>query len=282
MSVAFDGSLLRGNRLVRLIYLDEAGVSNPKHEPFLVVAGVAVDADRQFKAIEAHLDALAEKHVPNRNKGYFAFHAMELLHGTKNFDRRNWPLQKRLEILDDLAAIPRQFDLPICWGATDRIAAPALLSSPVDPLLFEQIIHSHAFFKFVIQIEVLMRATANDEVAVLIAEDRPIMRKMLKLAHAIFRGRAPSDFQENMQKLLDDQDTKIFRIALPLERIVETVHFAQKNESSLLQIADICAFSIKRQVQKAQHAEKLYDVLKAQILFTPSVVTALSSTVQPA
>lgn len=159
---------------MRLVYLDEAGTSNPKHEPILVVAGITVDADKQFKEIERYLDALAHKHVADRTIGEFAFHAMELFHGTKNFDRETWSFDKRLEILDELAAIPKKFDLPICWGSTNRTETPGMLSVPVEPKLLEQIVHSHAWF--VTQIEVIMRATEQNEVAMLIAEDRPIMR----------------------------------------------------------------------------------------------------------
>lgn len=277
MSVSIGGLPLRGNNIVRLIYLDEAGVSNPAHEPILVVAGVAVNADKQFKAVEAHIDALAKKHIPEGNRDRPAFHAMELFHGRKNFDREAWPLEKRLEILDDLAAIPKMFDLPICCGGTDRKQAPGQLKGPVTPILMEQIVHAHAFFKFVMQIEVVMRATANDEVAMLIAEDRPIMRRMLKMAHAILRGRAPRRFQEELESIKEG----IFAKLLPLERIVETVHFAEKGESSLLQVADICAFAIKRDVMKASHSERLYAPLREQIVFRPEVVEALASTVQP-
>jgi hypothetical protein len=39
-----------GETEVRLIYLDEAGVSNKAQEPWLVVGGVIVDADRQLVA----------------------------------------------------------------------------------------------------------------------------------------------------------------------------------------------------------------------------------------
>jgi hypothetical protein len=87
---------------VRLIYLDEAGISNPAEEPLLVVAGVMINADLQFKQIEAHLDELLSKHVPEDQRETTVFHAMELFHGTKQFHRDRWPLQKRLEILDEL------------------------------------------------------------------------------------------------------------------------------------------------------------------------------------
>jgi hypothetical protein len=125
-----------------------------------------------------------------------------------------------------------------------------------------------------------MRATAKEEVAMLIAEDRTIVRKMLKLAHTIQRGRAPLQLQQELESILADGNNPLLNV-LPLDRIVESVHFAEKNESSLLQVADVCAFAIKRKIMNATHADRLYDPLKDQILFTPSVVKALSSTVQP-
>ena len=36
------------NRHMRLVYLDEAGISNPVQEPFLVVAGIVVNADQDW------------------------------------------------------------------------------------------------------------------------------------------------------------------------------------------------------------------------------------------
>ena len=47
--------LIDGDDLVRLIYLDEAGISNPAHEPFLVVAGILIHGDKQWKLIEGDL-----------------------------------------------------------------------------------------------------------------------------------------------------------------------------------------------------------------------------------
>jgi hypothetical protein len=67
---------------------------------------------------------------------------------------------------------------------------------------------------------------------------------------------------------------------MPLERIVETVHFVHKTESSLLQIADICAFAIKRYLMKASHHERLYEPLREQIIFRPGVVEALGVAAQ--
>src|SRR5438874_380349 len=54
----FGGGKLEGDRIVRLVFLDEAGTSNPEHEPYLVVAAVIVDADKKLIAVQAHLDSL--------------------------------------------------------------------------------------------------------------------------------------------------------------------------------------------------------------------------------
>jgi len=263
---------------MRLIYLDEAGISNPAEEPFLIVAGIAVNADRQFKEIEAYLDGMAQRHIAPQKRGLVAFHAMELFHGTKNFHRDSWPFETRLAILDELASIPKKFDLPICWGGTDREKVPNFLDPPSESERhLEQLVHGHAFWKFIAQMEIVMRATANDEVGMLIAEDREAVRGILKIGHAIFRGRVPQELQNSLEEIRKEAP---WAKLLPAERIIEKVHFAQKTESSLLQIADICAFAIKRAFMKASHWERLYRSLEGQIVFAPQAVEALAASVK--
>jgi hypothetical protein len=263
---------------VRLIYVDEAGISNIAQEPFLVVAGVLVDADKQFKSVEAHLDGLVEKYIPKDRRDGFAFHAMELFHGTRRFDRQSWSFEKRLEILDELASIPKKFDLPICFGITDRASVPMNISEPASPPLLEGIAHAHAFFKCAVQAEIMMRGTANFEVGMIIAEDRDRVRAMLKMSHALMRGRVPDEYKT----AVDFESIRAGLLAklIPFERIVETVHFAQKVESSLLQVADICAFAIKRDFMKASHSSRLYDAMREYVIFRSEIMATLSSASQ--
>ena len=61
---------------MRFIYLDEAGISNPANEPYLVVAGVIIDADHQWMAVEPHLHVLAETCAPQPRRPNFVFHAV--------------------------------------------------------------------------------------------------------------------------------------------------------------------------------------------------------------
>ena len=51
-----------GEWMTRFAYSDESGVANPQQEPWVVVAGVVIDPDRQWKALEEKLSALADKY----------------------------------------------------------------------------------------------------------------------------------------------------------------------------------------------------------------------------
>ena len=53
-----------GYRLVRLIHLDESGISNLKEESHVVVAGTISEPDVDYINIESILLALAHSHVP--------------------------------------------------------------------------------------------------------------------------------------------------------------------------------------------------------------------------
>jgi hypothetical protein len=281
VTLAFGGGPLRGDKIVRLVYLDEAGISNPAHEPWLVVAGIVINADKQFKLIESYLDELVKKHIPQEKRAGFSFHAMELFHGNKSFDRNIWPLEKRLEILDDLVAIPKMFDIPICFGSIPRVLFrwQREKEKPGEkPARIEQRAHAEAFFKCVIQTELVMRAIAQDEVAMLIAEDREPVRKMLKLLQSIITGRPPQQYKHALSDPTFAPDLKFL---MPLQRIIETVHFAQKVESSLLQVADICAFAIKREFTKAPHAERLYGPLHEHVVFRSEAVAAVLASAGP-
>jgi hypothetical protein len=103
---------------MRLTYLDEAGVS--PEQGTLVVAGPLIHGDMQLDAIENHLGYLTFKHIPHADRAGFIFHATDIWSGKGCFkDRDQWPLDKRLEILDDLIAVPSKFELPIAYGAID-------------------------------------------------------------------------------------------------------------------------------------------------------------------
>jgi hypothetical protein len=221
---ACQGTL--GDRIVRLVYADEAGIGSQDKEPFLVVASIVVDADKQLQKIEDHLDVLIEKHIPERLRHNFVFHAMEIFNGGKNFKRYNaefigppeWPLNRRLEIAHDLAQIPSLFSLPICVGFIDRAGddfelPPDLQKLPDGRLVFH---HTAAFLTCSMFVEQWMRERFPDEIALMIVEDKAIY--------------------------FDQTESKYF----PFIKIKEDPLFQPKRRSSVLQIADFCAYIFKR------------------------------------
>src|SRR5687767_9400791 len=109
---------------MKLVYADDAGLFNSS-EPFIVAAGVLVDGDKQLVALENQLDRIATQYIPNSDRSGFVFHATELWSGNKYFrDRAKWPLQKRLEILTEIARLPGKLEIPITFGFQDRKFIP--------------------------------------------------------------------------------------------------------------------------------------------------------------
>ena len=72
---------------VRLVYFDEAGIGDVAKEPFAVVAGVIVEGDKQWRAVEAHLRTLVEQYVQPNDQAGFIFHAKDIHHGARKMPR---------------------------------------------------------------------------------------------------------------------------------------------------------------------------------------------------
>ena len=243
---------------MRLAYFDEAGISNPNHEPIMTVAGVVVDGDRQYKAVESYLDRLADKYVPDRSRS-FRFHAYELHSGVKNFPKERWPLDLRLEIMERIVDIPSLFDLAVFHCSIDRAEMKNLIPGD-DKNLQACVEHAHAFFFCALQVEMFLRKTEKDENGLLIAEDRKEVRRMIKSVHSMFRDRPESPLK------IPEEAMEPYMRYLPFERIIEDVQFAEKSSSSLLQVSDICAFVIKRKISLKPHSDRYFNLLRENFI----------------
>ena len=103
-----------------------------------------------------------------------------------------------------------------------------------------------------------MREVAPDEVALLIAEDRDSIRARLKQAHALYRD------HNRMRKI------NPLLTYFPFHHIRDTIHFAKKNESAHLQIADVCAFIIKKRLMGDTHIGPHFEEIKPVLLVFPT------------
>lgn len=108
---ALFGSPLKGDSLVRFIYLDEAGIS--AHEPVTVVAGIIVHADTEWRLAEQGMNEVLEA-VPERYRDGFIFHATSIWSDPKL--REGWSKDDRLGLLHAMMALPRKLNIPITLG----------------------------------------------------------------------------------------------------------------------------------------------------------------------
>lgn len=243
---------------MRLTYFDDAGLFNAQQEPFIVIGGIIVNGDEQLIPLENAIDALVRKHIPEKDWNGFVFHATELWSGGRYFARDAWPLEKRLEILGDLAAIPGQLETPVSLGYQDREVALRLLGAERRGLRETELsLYLDCYARFCETVEHFMREVADDEVTLLIGEDNDAIRSMVKAAHQSFRD----------AKWVDS--TNPLLTYFPFEKIREGVHFSPKPESKALQIADVCTFVIKRRLMNDPHVTAFYDLLKPWMIVHP-------------
>lgn len=256
---SFSGGPLLGQQLVRITYLDEAGVSNQHEEPYLVVAGIIIEPDRSYTRVEAYLRELREQYfpdgegLPDEALAYgrpFIFHAKDVWHGSGAFPREKWPLQKRMKIFNDLSKIPRDFNLPIVWGAIDRNKhwESENFKTRRDA---DKRAHGLAFFLAARRVDQWMREQAPTEFTLLFAEDRAEVKQYIDTAHAIYTDRETYTW--------DHSD------AFHSLHIIEPVSFVRKAQSPILQIADHCAFIIKRKLQGCKYVRPYYSNIRPKL-----------------
>jgi hypothetical protein len=130
MGITTPGGLrpLKRHYRVRFAYLDESGIGKVEIEPYTVVAGVIVHADRQWKSLESYLCDMIIEFIPEEKRLGFTFHATELFSGGRNMHRDIFRKELRWHILDELCQLPNKFDLPIVCGIWDRRIEPELIS----------------------------------------------------------------------------------------------------------------------------------------------------------
>jgi hypothetical protein len=256
---------------MRIAYLDEAGISNIRQEPYLVIAGILIHGDRDWPKLHRHLEKLAHRYdVPS----HFGFHAKDIFHGSGLFDRNNakWPLVRRRKLLLELASIPKKFKLPVVVGFIQRRSFNAAFEDHVKAIKRilpdamrkaspEDLAYLEAFVGAARGVDYWLMEHSKTEQGLIILEDSSRTKGDLKFLQAIFR-----DSSDIHMSFLHARKFKS-------KRIIETVHFAGKRDSPMLQIADICAFTIKRQLMRRPDIAEFYRVIEPQIVRTKRTST---------
>jgi|GEM_PF-1574804 len=254
---SLSGVELNGNKLVKLFYLDESGIS--KHEAVLVVAGVAINADDQWMEVEQYIDQLISQHVPQENRDGFSFHATDLFHGSGEvFDRNKYPLDQSHRILKKILEIPSRFRLPVVFGYLRKRQVPPSATKRFRRAENSKN-HAMVYALCALAAERFMKdRTPFGEITMLVAENNTETQRFVKEMHGVLKGQnAHAMSMHGMFESLSDQYVGL----LPITKIKDTVHFVEKKDAVLLQIADACALIIRYAIEEKQGGQPFVNAL---------------------
>lgn len=253
---AFGGAPLVGDKWVRVLYLDESGIGKLKHDPFVVVAGVIIHADSQWGLLARRLDELLSDATPFGSKRPQFLHAKDIFHGSGEFPRDKWDLKRRNKLLDSVGALVEEFSLPVVWISIDR----KKFSKRFTGLnASEQVreCYTVAAVGCFMQAEMYMRQQhVSGEVCSIVMEENRELQKRIPAMIAFMRN--PGDETKN---LLDGWER-----VMPLTKLIDTPACQPKTASSILQLADYCAFSIKRRIENKPGSSRLTHGLAGNLL----------------
>lgn len=254
--LAFGGGPLAGDRWVRVLYMDESGVGNIRSDPFVVVAGVIIHADTQWGELARGLDQLLSDATPAGTKKPRFLHAKDIFHGSGEFPRETWSLKRRNALLYATGSLVHEFQLPVVWMGIDRKKwARDFPDDPPEHHLRDA--YTSAAVGCFMQAEKYMRQQDNAaEVCSVVMEQNHELQKRIPEMVAFLRD--PADETKN---LLPGWES-----VMPLSKIIDTPACQPKTASSILQLADYCAFSLKRRLQDSAGSKRLTAAFSPQMV----------------
>jgi hypothetical protein len=253
---AFGGAPLVGDRLVRVIYVDETGHSFK--EPVAAVGGVLLDPDRQWLDLSNAIAALKTE-VPEKFRPDFVFHAAKLFNKSQWGD--DWGDEDRWALLERLLALPRQLEIPLVLGFSIK---PEERGKPDTE---SKVVHAMAYLLCLKAADFLMKSKAPaNEVAMIVAEDRKEARAAIRAAHNLAVS----------EKLINQWLPPVFHEGLPITRIKAPVAFASKDEEPLLQIADACSWAFQRHLRSGWMCERFITAMFGNFM-QPAVLGQMRS-----
>ena len=264
---AWERAPLLGHNLVRLLYLDEAG--SDRGASTLIVAGVLVHGDRDWPEINRRMDRVIEKYVPPADRGDFIFHAKDVFHGAGYFNRTKpeWANRdRRLNLMSDFADIIDELHIPIVAGGYKKHGFGSGISEIAEALPDhkENLIHNMAAMDCMIWADRWLEHFAPSEMATVVHEDGTKAKRLIKNSVLLARN----------EHLLDRWGLSVEarqEVGLPLNRIIDTVHFVDKQGARLLQLADLCAFTLGRVAKDHGVQEHVFNVIWRHLEWMPKL-----------
>ena len=256
---------------MRLAFLDEAGLSSAKEEPWVVVAGVLIQGDAALSGVRNALEDLLIRHLPSSKSPVplsndHVFHATDIFSGKGLIFNRpkpdfvgpvEWPLSRRLDLAMDIARVFRKFRLPMAFGFMEKAKIPANLILPSEKEKSQATISAHviAHNTAVCRIEYHMRQYCSGENCLLVVEDNANARNAIRDFHILHQDKRMGDFI--------NPDAKRY---FPWKRIQSDPLFQPKRRSSPLILADFAAYVFKRSLMGDTRYERYIDQFRPDII----------------
>ncbi len=239
-----------GGRAVYYVYVDEAGTS--QREPVTVVAGVILHSD-YWRDAAARLEELFDIHVPKDLRPGFHFHAKKIWSGYREY-YEIWSRHERAKFIAAVASIPRELCAAISIG---KVRRDFHFSQEIMPL--NDFHHIAAFFYCLARANKYIRDWGRSyEVGTVVAEDERKNRKYLRKALKFTPPNLPLTADYILLTRHEKEAGQILQtMAGPIDRLVDTVFFAAKDEAPLLQISDACAYIFRRYLSGQNYGEEM-------------------------
>ncbi len=227
---------------MRLVFVDEAGTS--AHEPITIVVGLIAHADEHVMSGEALVHETLGA-VPKQFADSFVFHSTDVFQNPKY--QEAWGLTDRLNLLQGMMRIPHRLGMGVCVAAMWRGAVD--FKGHGVGLSVAQSDHLHTFALCLGHADNEIRNNASpSEVAMVVAEDVPEMRRFLRIVPRVYRNNPIMISQAHMRKTVSDEEAGYIRQSgdFRITRIRNSVHFVEKADDPLVQVADACAYGLRR------------------------------------
>lgn len=257
---ALFGGCLADGYPMRYVYIDEAGTS--AKEDYTVVVGVIIKPDAHWRQAEEAVLKLYQSVPPQHRKG-FLFHS-KAVWGSKKY-RDGWSKEERLALIGNMAALPVRLGLSVAVGVAYRDAALAPLAERCD-LSLADFNHMEAFIACAQRADLFLRERCDpNEIAIAVCEDIPEKRRFLKISLQVAEHSYvpidPSRARPTKAEMASGVVGQ--RFVSGVTHIKDGLHFAAKADSVLLQLADACAFAIRRFLNEQEHGEALVRAMGA-------------------
>ncbi len=242
------------------VFFDESGIS--VNDPLVVVAGVLIDGNTQWKPIEMALAGLRDRYVtPSQMPHFKCFHATDMFAGRgKVFAQTIRSLEESRDLLRQVIELPSRFQLPVAFGYTRKADTPESLKTSAQRRKSAARHHAVAASACAIMADQYLKKRRPSDLAWAVAEDNTETKDAV---NGIYRLLNRTDSGIEGFELVGDVIYS-FRFTgedAPLSKIISGFHYASKRDEPLLQLADACAFVVRRWLQGACLGEELFNLL---------------------